>query len=151
MFSTPIPLPDEAASNALGRSLAALCRPGDVIALAGDLGAGKTTVARALIRALTGPETDVPSPTFTLVQTYETDSFDIWHIDAYRLEDPEEARELGLEETVDGLCLIEWPDKLGPHLPARRLEVRLSSDADGRIAVLEDHDDWSQRGNAEQR
>lgn len=144
-FSTPISLPDEAATLTLGRQLAALCRPGGVIALEGDLGAGKTTLARALIQSLTSPETEVPSPTFTLVQTYNSDSFDIWHIDAYRLEDPDEAYELGLEETVDGLALIEWPGNLGPHLPARRLEVRLTSEGEGRIAVLTDHDDWSQR------
>ncbi len=144
-FSIPIPLADEAATMALGRAIAPLCRAGDVIALQGDLGAGKTTLARALIQSLTTVDTEVPSPTYTLIQTYNSDSFDIWHIDAYRLEDPEEARELGLEETVDGLAVIEWPDKLGGHLPARRLEVRLTSGDEGRIATLEDHDDWSQR------
>lgn len=149
--SFDIPLPDEAATIALGRRLAAACRPGDVIALYGDLGTGKTTLARALIHALTDEDTEVPSPTFTLVQTYQSDRFEIWHFDLYRIEDPEEIRELGMEETVDGLVLIEWPEKLGRHLPARRLEVRLSSDGDGRIAHLEDHDDWSERINVDGR
>ncbi|OYW88513.1 MAG: tRNA (adenosine(37)-N6)-threonylcarbamoyltransferase complex ATPase subunit type 1 TsaE, partial [Hyphomonas sp. 32-62-5] len=91
-------LPDEAATAALGERLGAVARAGDVIALVGDLGAGKTTLARALIRSHLGPETEAPSPTFTLVQTYPGPRFDIWHFDLYRLEDPGEARELGLEE-----------------------------------------------------
>jgi tRNA threonylcarbamoyladenosine biosynthesis protein TsaE len=138
-------LPDEAATAALGERLAAHARPGDVIALHGDLGAGKTTLARALIRRLAGPETEAPSPTFTLVQTYQTPGLAIWHFDLYRLEHPGEARELGLEEAVDGLCLIEWPERLGRYLTATRLEVRLSFDGDGRIAQLVDLDDWSSR------
>jgi len=113
--------------------------------LRGDLGAGKTTLARALIRALAGPGTEAPSPTFTLVQTYATPGLPIWHFDLYRLEDPGEARELGLEEAVDGLALIEWPERLGRDLPRMRLEVRLSFDGSGRIARLVDHDDWSTR------
>jgi tRNA threonylcarbamoyladenosine biosynthesis protein TsaE len=138
-------LPGEAATAALGERLAAHARPGDVIALHGDLGAGKTTLARALIRRLAGPETEAPSPTFTLVQTYQTPGLAVWHFDLYRLEHPGEARELGLEEAVDGLCLIEWPERLGRDLPVARLEVRLSFDGDGRIAQLVDLDDWSSR------
>lgn len=138
-------LPDEAATAALGARLACIARPGDVIALYGDLGAGKTTLARALIRQLAGPETEAPSPTFTLVQTYATPGLAIWHFDLYRLEHPDEARELGLEEAVDGLRLIEWPERLGRHLPSRRLEVQLSIEGDGRIARLIDFDDWSER------
>jgi tRNA threonylcarbamoyladenosine biosynthesis protein TsaE len=138
-------LPGEAATAALGERLAAQARPGDVIVLHGDLGAGKTTLARALIRRLAGPETEAPSPTFTLVQTYQTPGLAVWHFDLYRLEHPGEARELGLEEAVDGLCLIEWPERLGRYLPATRLEVRLSFDGDGRIAQLVDLDDWSSR------
>ena len=140
-----ITLPDEAATAALGARLAGLAQPGDVIALQGDLGAGKTTLARALIRELAGPETDAPSPTFTLVQTYATPDLPVWHFDLYRLEDPGEARELGIEEAVDGLCLIEWPDRLGRYLPRARLEVRLSFHGEGRIAQLVDLSDWSTR------
>lgn len=138
-------LPDEAATAALGARLAGIARPGDVIALHGDLGAGKTTLARALIRQLAGAETEAPSPTFTLVQTYETPGLAIWHFDLYRLENPGEARELGLEEAVDGLTLIEWPERLGRDLPRTRLEVRLSFEGTGRIARLVDFCDWSTR------
>jgi tRNA threonylcarbamoyladenosine biosynthesis protein TsaE len=140
-----IDLPDEVATATLGERLGAVARAGDVIALVGDLGAGKTTLARALIRSHLGPETEAPSPTFTLVQTYPGPRFDIWHFDLYRLEDPGEARELGLEEAVDGLSLIEWPERLGRYLPPARLEVRLSLEGAGRIARLVDLDDWSTR------
>jgi tRNA threonylcarbamoyladenosine biosynthesis protein TsaE len=138
-------LPDEAASAALGARLGRTARPGDVVALEGDLGAGKTTLARGLIRDLLGQDTDVPSPTFTLVQTYAAPGLTIWHYDCYRLNDPSEARELGLEEAVDGLALIEWPERLGRHLPSARLEVRLSFAGEGRIARLVDLADWSAR------
>ncbi len=138
-------LAGEADTAALGASLATHARPGDVIALYGDLGAGKTTLARALIRRLAGPDTEAPSPTFTLVQTYRTPRLAIWHFDLYRLESPGEARELGMDEAVDGLCLIEWPERLGRYLPSPRLEVRLSFDGGGRIARLADLHDWSSR------
>lgn len=138
-------LADERATAALGARLGAAARPGDVVALMGDLGAGKTTLARGLIRGLTGPETEAPSPTFTLVQTYAGPDFPIWHFDLYRLTEAGEARELGLEEAVDGLALIEWPERLGRDLPMARLEVRLSFDGQGRIARLVDLDDWSAR------
>jgi len=138
-------LPDEAATAALGARLGAVARAGDVIALEGDLGAGKTTLARGLIRSQLGPQTEAPSPTFTLVQTYPGPRFPIWHFDLYRLENPGEARELGLEEAVDGLALIEWPERLGRYLPSARLEVQLSLEGSGRIARLVDFDDWSTR------
>jgi len=137
-------LADEAATTDLGRRLAPLCRAGDVIALRGDLGAGKSTLARALIQALQGADTEVPSPTFTLVQTYPGEPV-IWHFDLYRLENPAEARELGFEEAADGLTLVEWPERLGSHLPKTRLELQLSFSGAGRIARLEDHADWSER------
>lgn len=137
-------LTDEAATADLGRRLAPLCRAGDVIALRGDLGAGKSTLARALIQALQGADTEVPSPTFTLVQTYPGNPA-IWHFDLYRLENPAEARELGFEEAADGLTLVEWPERLGAYLPKTRLELQLSFSRAGRIARLEDHADWSER------
>lgn len=140
-----IPLPDEAATAALGEQLGKIAAAGDVIALRGDLGAGKSTLARAFIRSHLGPDTEAPSPTFTLVQTYPAPAFAIWHFDLYRLEHPDEIRELGFEEAVDGVCLIEWPERLGRHMPSRRLEVELSMDGTGRIARLEDFDDWSTR------
>ena len=120
-----IDLPDEAATAALAARLAALARPGDVIALKGELGAGKTTFARAFIAA-GGSREEVPSPTFTLVQLYERGDATIWHFDCYRLRDPEEAWELGIEDAFhDGISLIEWPERLGALLPARRLEITL--------------------------
>ncbi len=140
-----LPLAGEADTAALGVRLGEAARPGDVIALHGDLGAGKTTLARALIRRLAGPDTEAPSPTFTLVQTYQTPNLAIWHFDLYRLNHRGEARELGLEEAVEGLALIEWPERLGRDLPSTRLEVRLSFDGEGRIARLADLHDWSSR------
>ena len=95
---------------ALAATLAAALRPGDIVALSGDLGAGKTTFARAVIGAL-GWEGEVPSPTFTLVQPYDTDP-EVWHVDLYRLDDPREADALGLFET-DAVLLVEWPERLG--------------------------------------
>jgi tRNA threonylcarbamoyladenosine biosynthesis protein TsaE len=144
-----IDLPNEAATTTLGARLGHAALPGDVIALVGDLGAGKTTLARGLIRELAGAETEAPSPTFTLVQAYASPRFAIWHFDLYRLNDPAEARELGLEEAVDGLALIEWPERLGRDLPHARLEVRLSFSGTGRIARLVDFADWSTRIDGE--
>jgi tRNA threonylcarbamoyladenosine biosynthesis protein TsaE len=119
-------LSDERATASLAARIAALARPGDVIALKGELGTGKTSFARAFIRAR-GSDEAVPSPTFTLVQIYETGDVPIWHFDAYRLRDPDEAWELGIEEAFrDGISLIEWPERLGPLLPARRLRITLS-------------------------
>jgi tRNA threonylcarbamoyladenosine biosynthesis protein TsaE len=141
-------LPAEADTIRLGRRLAALVRPGDVIALEGGLGTGKSTLARALIRALTDPEEEVPSPTFTLVQQYEAEAGLVWHFDLYRLDRPDDALELDIEEAfADGISLIEWPDRLGPHLPRRRLEVRLAEGEDGlgRHATLTAHGNWADR------
>lgn len=106
----------EADTLRFGAELGAQLKAGDVVYLAGDLGAGKSTLARGLIRSLTSPDQEVPSPTFTLVQTYEGRDFDIAHFDLYRLETPEDIYETGLfDMTEDHLCLIEWPERLG-HL-----------------------------------
>lgn len=145
-------LPDEAATAALAQLLAPLLRQGDVLALQGDLGAGKTTFARALINALEGPVEEVPSPTFTLVQTYQRGELEIWHFDLYRLEDPEEAWELGIEEAFsEGVSLIEWPDRLGSALPPERLELSLRHVDKGRRADLTGHGDWAARLEALQK
>ncbi|MCW8915121.1 MAG: tRNA (adenosine(37)-N6)-threonylcarbamoyltransferase complex ATPase subunit type 1 TsaE [Magnetovibrio sp.] len=137
------------ATRDLAQCLARVAKPGDVIALSGDLGAGKTTFARDFIRALTDPDEDVPSPTFTLVQTYEGDSGEIWHFDLYRLEHPEEVFELGIEDAlVDGISLIEWPDHMGAYIPRDRLEVRLTitKGKNHRQAELISHNpSWSER------
>ncbi len=119
---------DEAATAQVARQLAALTKAPAFIALKGELGAGKTAFARGFIRALPGVpvDEDVPSPTFTLVQIYESQAGMLWHFDLYRIETPMELRELGWDEAVDeGICLVEWPEKAGTALPADRLEVTL--------------------------
>jgi tRNA threonylcarbamoyladenosine biosynthesis protein TsaE len=138
---TPVPavieLPDEAATGGLGARLAAFARGRDVVALHGDLGAGKTTLARGFIRALAGDEEEVPSPTFTLVQIYETGKGTVWHFDFYRLRAPDEAWELGIEEAfAGGISLVEWPERIGALLPKERLDVTLETAGAGRRALL---------------
>lgn len=120
-------LPDLAATARLGAALSRRLAVGDVVALHGDLGAGKTELARAIIRAASGDEAlTVPSPTFTLAETYDTSVGPIWHFDLYRLDSPEQVWELGFEEAlVSGISLIEWPERIGALLPARRLDVTL--------------------------
>lgn len=134
-----LPLPDEAATERLGAALAARLRPRDVVALVGGLGAGKTTLARAVLRAASGqPALVVPSPTFTLVEVYDTPGGVFWHFDLYRLEQPEQVFELGWEEArTDGIALVEWAERLGPLLPHERLTVTLSIEGEGRHATLE--------------
>lgn len=139
-------LADEAATQALGARLAAGLRPGDAVCLTGPLGAGKSTLARALIRALTTPDEEVPSPTFTLVQFYETANFPLTHFDLYRLSDPGEAYEIGLDEALDdGVALIEWPQRLEGRLPATRLDIDIALDGDARRAVIVTHGDFKGR------
>ncbi len=146
-MSITLSLPDEAATVALAGRLAPLLRAGDVITLRGDLGAGKTALARAIIRHLAGdPAEEVPSPTFTLVQTYEHLSPPVWHFDLYRLTDPGEVVELGWEEARQACALVEWPERLGPLLPRDRLEVEMTlAGADARRAVLTGHGTWAAR------
>ncbi|MCP4922845.1 MAG: tRNA (adenosine(37)-N6)-threonylcarbamoyltransferase complex ATPase subunit type 1 TsaE, partial [bacterium] len=117
--------------QACAENFAQTLKVGDIIALKGNLGAGKTAFARAIIQSLCGPDTIVPSPTFTLVQTYQTPKTEIWHFDLYRLEDPLQAEELGIEEAfAQGISLIEWPERLGDLLPdhAKTLEFTIESD-----------------------
>lgn len=138
MPAFPLPLADETATEHLGATLAARLKPGDVVGLKGTLGAGKTTLARAILRAAAGdPALIVPSPTFTLVEVYETPGGTYWHFDLYRLETPEQVFELGWEEArAEGIVLIEWPERLGPLLP-KHLSVTLEMDGDGRRALLD--------------
>lgn len=126
-FRARLNLEDVSATERLGARIAAGLRRGDTVALAGDLGAGKTTLARAILKALAVTE-NMPSPTFTLVQTYETPMLIVRHIDLYRIEDEREIEELGLEEAVDeGAVLIEWPERAGRHLPEHPLRIELTA------------------------
>jgi tRNA threonylcarbamoyladenosine biosynthesis protein TsaE len=119
-------LADVAATRLAAAMLAGVARPGNIFALWGDLGVGKTTFARGFISTLCPGEESVPSPTFTLVQTYPSPIGEIWHFDLYRLKSAEEAYELGIEEAfATGISLIEWPERLGSLLPRNRLDVTL--------------------------
>ncbi len=147
-FDSVIALADEAATTALGAWLSPCLRRGDVVCLWGALGSGKSTLARGLIRALTRPDEPVPSPTFTLIQTYDGPQFAIAHLDLYRLKSVREIEEIGLEEAIDeGAVLIEWPERLEGHLPADRLDIvfALPDGTAGRRVRLMPHGDWKER------
>jgi tRNA threonylcarbamoyladenosine biosynthesis protein TsaE len=143
-----VSLPDPAATEAFAGRVADVARPGDVIALHGPLGAGKTAFARAFIAARAGCPVEVPSPTFTLVQTYALPDGVVWHFDLYRVEMPEEIHELGFDEAqAEGLSLIEWAERLGPMLPADRLDIRLefAGGETARHAVVTAPESWAGR------
>ena len=131
-------LANEAATQRLGAALAERLRPRDLVTLEGGLGAGKTTLARAILRAAADdPALIVPSPTFTLVEVYDTPRGTFWHFDLYRLEAPEQVFELGWEEALaEGIVLVEWPGRLGPLMPRPVLAVSLATDHHARHATL---------------
>jgi tRNA threonylcarbamoyladenosine biosynthesis protein TsaE len=144
---TIVDLPDENATASLAARLAAITEAGDVIALSGEVGAGKTTFARAFIRARGGGEA-VPSPTFTLVQIYDLPGGAVWHFDLYRLQHSEQVWELGIEDALrEGISLIEWPERVTELLPAVRLGIALSYGATStaRSATLAAGGDWVAR------
>jgi tRNA threonylcarbamoyl adenosine modification protein YjeE len=143
VFQAVFALPDLAATQALGARIAAALVPGDAVALAGDLGAGKTTLARAILASL-GVREAVPSPTFTLVQSYETPRLTVAHYDWYRLKTPRELDELGFRETLeDGAALVEWPERAPDYLPDNTLHLRLSIDGDGRRVKITGPQRWT--------
>ena len=124
----------EAETAAVAQKFADMSKPGDVWALSGTLGAGKSVFARAFIQHLTGAK-EVPSPTFTLVQMYVAPEFDIYHYDLYRLKQPEEIFELGVEEAFyNGVCLIEWPERMGGLAPRNMWQVEIKV-ADGKRVI----------------
>lgn len=146
-------LRDPAMTDGVAQRLARLARPGDTLLLSGPLGAGKTHFARAFIRACLGPEgasAEIPSPSFTLVQSYDSPRGEIWHADLYRLWDATETVELGLDEAFGtAICLVEWPDRLGPMAPPGALRITLgflADDPDARRIDLSGQDSvWRER------
>jgi tRNA threonylcarbamoyladenosine biosynthesis protein TsaE len=134
-FRMTVTLPDLAATATLGAAIAGQLAPGDAVLLRGDLGTGKTTLARAILTALGVRET-VPSPTFTLVQAYDTPRLAVRHYDLYRLKRAAEIEELGLDESLeDGAALIEWPERAEDHMPADALTVHLLAEGERRAAL----------------
>ncbi|HXC55234.1 MAG TPA: tRNA (adenosine(37)-N6)-threonylcarbamoyltransferase complex ATPase subunit type 1 TsaE [Rhizomicrobium sp.] len=143
-FERTIALASLTATQDLGARIAAALNVGDAVALQGDLGAGKTTLARAILRSL-GVSENVPSPTFTLVQHYETPKLNVRHYDLYRIENPAEIAELGLDEALDdGAALIEWPERALAFLPADRLHVALSLKNGTRTAKISGPPRWAE-------
>ena len=138
-------LASEAETAALGARLAAVSRAGDVVTLSGPLGIGKTALARALIEAL-GHEGDVPSPSFAIVQPYEELDPPVWHVDLYRIEDPSETDELGLDSAADALLIVEWPERVGAAAWPNALRLSLDFAQDGaRILTADVPPSWEGR------
>ena len=144
-MSFSCPLPDLAATEALARKLAPELKRGDFLALKGLLGAGKTAFARALLRAL-GINDEAPSPTFTLVQMYDSRNFPIYHFDLYRLKSAAELEELGWEDALaDGLVIAEWPERAEGRLPENYLALQFMFDDKARHCLIEAHGAWAAR------
>lgn len=137
----------ETDTAALAATLAPVLKAGDTLLLSGQIGAGKTTLARALIRCWLGdPMAEVPSPTFTLVQTYERGPVEMWHCDLYRLTDPEELSELGLHDALpNAIALVEWPDQVVTHWPPGSLRIELSAGRDGHALCFRGDAAWQKR------
>ncbi len=130
----------EAETIEIATNFAQNVSPGTVVALYGTLGAGKSAFCRGFIQSLCQQVEDVPSPTFTLLQTYEAPNFEIYHFDMYRLKQPEEAYELGIEDAfLDGVSLIEWPEKIGYLLPKNAIRITIEINADqSRLITIEE-------------
>lgn len=139
-------LANEMATARFAEDIAPVLMRGDTLLLEGEIGAGKSAFARALIRARLNRFEEVPSPTFTLVQTYEAPDGDIWHCDLYRMSHPDEALELGLEEAFEtAICLIEWPDRLGDAAPAFALRLSFAAGDPAHHVSVHGSDAWAKR------
>ena len=138
-------LENEDATSSLGRALSALLVAGDTVLLSGPIGAGKTHLARMIVKSFLDHQEDVPSPTFTILQTYQAPDFEIVHADLYRIGDASEIVELGLQEAFgNALVLVEWPDRLGDLQPDNALHVSLDHQEDGRSVTLSSlHHRWA--------
>ncbi|APX13096.1 tRNA (adenosine(37)-N6)-threonylcarbamoyltransferase complex ATPase subunit type 1 TsaE [Tateyamaria omphalii] len=151
MTTAPLTLhwPTEDDTARAARAIGANMQPGDVILLEGDVGAGKTHLARALIQSLMTEPEDVPSPTFTLVQIYDTRNGPLWHTDLYRISADTEIDELGLFDAFEtAMCLVEWPDRLGMMTPKHALTISIETQGDARSARLSWTDPrWANRLN----
>lgn len=145
-FFRQVEFESEAETAALGREIAGYLASGDTVTLAGPLGSGKTVLARAIVRKFLARE-EVPSPTFTLVQTYETQNFLISHVDLYRVKNESELRELGLDEALErGVLIVEWPDRMGGRLPGDRLDIMFeAAHEEHRLIKLVGRGSWAQR------
>ena len=134
-------LPTENATQEIGKKLSHLAQIGDVFCLFGTLGMGKSVLARAFVQELCG-NTEVPSPTFTLLQTYEAPDFDIYHFDLYRIKSPDEIFEIGVEDAIySGVSLIEWPEKMSPYLPRDVIKLELLPFNNGRKLIISSKSD----------
>lgn len=145
-FYRSFQLEAEADTVALGREIARHLAAGDTVTLSGPLGSGKSVLARAIVRTFL-PREEVPSPTFTLVQTYETQNFMLAHVDLYRVKAESELRELGLDETLErGVLVMEWPDRMGLRLPDDRLDIMFEAiDGESRLMKLVGRGSWVAR------
>jgi tRNA threonylcarbamoyladenosine biosynthesis protein TsaE len=147
-FSKTYPLTSEKDTKLLAESLAKTAEKGDVIFLKGGVGAGKSTFSRFFIQFFLGTEEEVPSPTFTIVQTYLTKDFTIWHFDLYRLNHSEEVFELGIEDAFyGGVSLVEWPEKLSIQ-PSKYLLASFENIEKNRSVKMDYFGDWGKRSNA---
>ena len=146
MRTKSLTLHSDIETSELAQRMAPFLGPGDTLLLEGSIGAGKTHFARAVIQSLLDIPEDVPSPTFTLVQTYETATADVWHCDLYRLTHPDEVFELGLDDAFESaICLIEWPDRLGSETPADALLLTfrvLDNDGERRVTLTSPSPKW---------
>ncbi len=138
---------DEAQTVEFGKKLAKIAQKGDIFLLNGTLGMGKTTLSRSFIQELTGAK-EVPSPTFTLVQTYEAKNFEIYHFDLYRIKSAEEIFEIGMEEAMyEGVSLVEWPEKMEGYLPRKAFTLKITPDENSgrKIEIVVGEEDKKQR------